>query len=1035
MKTRHYPQPLTGADKHVKRMHDGFSHLSKTKMTSSKGLIRNWKHDIAKTSPMRLKIIRSREVSPVIQNSASQTKIMGSVSINKIRLINGSKKWLANDFKPVTATISLCDSSRLTSKNSNVTQPKQRKKIEAAKRAKNQASYYRGTKHVELSFEEELDVDQIKNQNSIIDKQKIENSKHPARRHQRKISEFEEEGKENLSSEGDEHEVTRNQRMSNQPKFQHEKFNDLNVKFSRNQQMNSDHHFKTDKVVDNRGLAYKKNASLMKQTQYRTKLDNNTKTANQHARKHAKKSAKGYGLNRSRNGGRNTNSSQESTVGFASSSILSDKLRESLTTLNSKKDICKRYTKNLKTMEKEMDQEKIKQKAEIKAQTYNENGATNSIHCDKRKVDSFMLGNIIKNNINELTTSSFAIPQAKDKMFKDQKITQKGVKRHLKNSKNISLNNKENQIWNQTSKYQQLYDEGDKDENTEVYNLNQYCSAANLNAFGSNNFRLPQNMILGKNRSREAQGFGSPTLRKIEIQKEKSKDAFDSVMAKHGLLKDLNNLGSFNAFWKQSPLRHQKSLDYWYQSINSLGGNSGQLPTHMKTCTQHNLNFISRKENSGSPGSIISQFSPRVVNQNMYAMGGTADNNGAGYSFPFQRRARSASPPNDPEINDKIAATLSPRHTRENKTSAVDELLEDQVMGLQDPLKSLNSIHSRIGSGSFKSRKPIVANTKFFVVGTSGAGWFTNRGSMVEDNKAISTDKMKVLSKAISHYLNGEYNQIMEKDGEVNGNTIIENDLITHDLRDHDISDANEHDLTDERITKKWEVDDWLCDEEKSNLDDNSIEAKHENGFDPFAQTKADDYQSQRNSYKNRRSSSSKAKPKTDSEVQAERDITNESIMQIIQNSQKADDRPASTNQKYVSLATHCDEPVEKNIIVDDADFELANCLEGEEWMFQTFNRKKREEEQNASGTPEPATGAPESDAANLDKPPQPTGNTKSEVSRVNNFENSHDKWESTAVQPAERPKRRKKNSKHRRTESKTFDETFLQTLASNIPS
>jgi hypothetical protein len=55
-------------------------------------------------------------------------------------------------------------------------------------------------------------------------------------------------------------------------------------------------------------------------------------------------------------------------------------------------------------------------------------------------------------------------------------------------------------------------------------------------------------MILGKNRSREAQGFGSPTLRKIEIQKEKSKDAFDSVMAKHGLLIDLNILGSFNAF-------------------------------------------------------------------------------------------------------------------------------------------------------------------------------------------------------------------------------------------------------------------------------------------------------------------------------------------------------------------------------------------------------------------------------------------------------------------------------------------------------
>lgn len=113
-------------------------------------------------------------------------------------------------------------------------------------------------------------------------------------------------------------------------------------------------------------------------------------------------------------------------------------------------------------------------------------------------------------------------------------------------------------------------------------------------------------------------------------------------------------------------------------------------------------------------------------------MGRTTDSNNPGYSFPFQRRARSASPPKDPEINNKIAATLSPRHTRENNTSAVDDLLEDQVMGLKDPLKSMNSIHSRIGSGSFKSRKPIIANTKIFVVGASTSA-FSNRGSIGED--------------------------------------------------------------------------------------------------------------------------------------------------------------------------------------------------------------------------------------------------------------------------------------------------------------
>jgi hypothetical protein len=186
-----------------------------------------------------------------------------------------------------------------------------------------------------------------------------------------------------------------------------------------------------------------------------------------------------------------------------------------------------------------------------------------------------------------------------------------------------------------------------------------------------------------------------------------------------------------------------------------------------------------------------------------------------GYSFPFQRRARSASPPKDPDINEKIAATLSPRHNRENNTSAVDDLLEDQVMGLQDPLRSQNSIHSRIGSGSFKSRKPIIANTKLFFIGGS-TGTYSNKGSMVDDRNTISNDKMKVLSKAINYYLTGEYGKISQEDNKLTENDQMSSirtpvDFCTHDLRDHDISDANEHDLTDENLaTKKCEVDDWL---------------------------------------------------------------------------------------------------------------------------------------------------------------------------------------------------------------------------------
>lgn len=121
--------------------------------------------------------------------------------------------------------------------------------------------------------------------------------------------------------------------------------------------------------------------------------------------------------------------------------------------------------------------------------------------------------------------------------MKTRKVKQKAMKN----------NDKENRLHNDNSDQKEQV----SSKNTEVYDLNQYCSAANLNAFGKSNFKLGvdfKNIILSKNRSRENAGFGSPTLRKVKLQKEKSKGEFDSVMAKHGLLKDLNNLNSFNDF-------------------------------------------------------------------------------------------------------------------------------------------------------------------------------------------------------------------------------------------------------------------------------------------------------------------------------------------------------------------------------------------------------------------------------------------------------------------------------------------------------
>ena len=340
-------------------------------------------------------------------------------------------------------------------------------------------------------------------------------------------------------------------------------------------------------------------------------------------------------------------------------------------------------------------------------------------------------------------------------------------------------------------------------------------------------------------------------------------------------------------------------------------------PKHMKTCTQQQIDYNTRNMSNGSPDSIINQFSPRDTNQYNITAAKTADSNAIGYSFPFQRRARSASPPKDPDVNEKIAAILSPKHTRENNISAVDNMLEDQIMGSHNPLKSLNAIHSRICSGNLKSRKPVLANPKIMTIG----GSCSNLG-------IISSDKMKVLSKAISHYLNGEYGKILDEEkAQINNSNnqqnenIIEHDFCTHDLRGHEILDSNENDITDDEIIEKKEVDDWLVNNsEGSNEIDHALEAKNSNGFDPFAQIPTDDYHSQRSLYKNKRNSKSRVSrdnnfnvpPLPQVQHKSDREMSSESIMEIIQKSQRSE-RKTSVDNKYVSLAdTKEPEVVEK---------------------------------------------------------------------------------------------------------------------------
>lgn len=141
-----------------------------------------------------------------------------------------------------------------------------------------------------------------------MDIETIQQYNKPKKGHRRQVSDFEEEGRENLSSEGNENDTHEDVRIANQPKIPHEpKFNDFNKKFqkfeenllSRNKDMGPPLHFNTDKPTDVRNYLNTRTGLSNKLSQYNAKQPeiNNRRPSN-----------KTHALNRSRNRGRHTES-------------------------------------------------------------------------------------------------------------------------------------------------------------------------------------------------------------------------------------------------------------------------------------------------------------------------------------------------------------------------------------------------------------------------------------------------------------------------------------------------------------------------------------------------------------------------------------------------------------------------------------------------------------------------------------------------------------------------------------------------------
>lgn len=199
-------------------------------------------------------------------------------------------------------------------------------------------------------------------------------------------NEFEEDGLENLSSEGNEWDdssysvqqpipnLSRNNEIGNKMHFRTDKPN------------NSRNHFANGEFLSNKFTQSKATeepqddmSSLYKNTRDMIEYKRQARDSNQDSNSKCSKNQ----LNRSRNKLRNNDVND---MNLATSSILSDKLRDTLATINSQGKTAKRYAKNLKNLEKEMDQEKLKQKTEIKQKVIAEGKNKQSIN-DKKTVN------------------------------------------------------------------------------------------------------------------------------------------------------------------------------------------------------------------------------------------------------------------------------------------------------------------------------------------------------------------------------------------------------------------------------------------------------------------------------------------------------------------------------------------------------------------------------------------------------------------------------------------------------------------------
>lgn len=163
-----------------------------------------------------------------------------------------------------------------------------------------------------------------------------------------------------------------------------------------------------------------------------------------------------------------------------------------------------------------------------------------------------------------------------------------------------------------------------------------------------------QSRKLGGNR------FGSPgqtnsssTTKDHGEQQIKKDKNFIKDMKKHGILKAFNDINKFTEFFQNSPSINQETLEDNTTSYNNYS--TGNLDYDSKSASMQNIVDTSNSKNTKS-SYILEEMANEQVEE---VQGPQKQLKSFKFIFPFQRRARSHSPPKNAVITNKIITALN----------------------------------------------------------------------------------------------------------------------------------------------------------------------------------------------------------------------------------------------------------------------------------------------------------------------------------------------------------------------------------------